>query len=886
VDGAVISAEPTVVGDAEDLLALATSRPAEALPAARELLRRRRDPRTRTYCHHAIGIVLREQEDLPGSLRALRLGLALAERHGLHDRAADIGGTLGTVLMLHGRPSESRRAFDLALSRARGLEAAKVRMRRGGVLTSVAGRHDEALADLQAALRVFRRHNDLVWEARTVANMAWAEWASGRYDRAEASLARSEEIERALDQPYGAAVSRANRAEVARLRGDLPAALGHLDVADELYREAGVPAQAVAIADRGHVLLEAGLHADALSCLERAGALLGGGASPSVTWAEIALHTAEVALAVGDTRLCTERTRQARKVFERLAHRERAARARLLELQARRAAPVDRHRVARDAAALAATSDLLWPDAVEASLLAGRAALALGDVETGRTHLAAAARARTRGTPLTRSRGWLAAALRAEAAGRRTAVLTACERGLDVLDEHRLTLGATELRAAATAHGTELADLGLRHALADGDPRLLLMWSERWRATTLAIPPVRPPDDRELAAELTALRDVVRRIEEAAADGSPTTVLERERRRLEEAARARTLRTRGEGSATLARTDPEELVASLGGATLVEMVAVDGRLQVLVADAHGVRRHAAGDLGEAAREVDHARFALHRLSRPSTHGRAAAVLARSAAATLEATAVNLERLLLGGAAEDLAGDGPLVVVPPGSLHAVPWGLLPALRGRAVSVAPSAAVWLRGRKRRRPADARVALIAGPDLGTGGGELPALAEGYPQATVLSDGAATAEAVLTALDGAWLAHVAAHGEFRADNPMFSALRMDDGPLTVHDLCRLRRAPYLLLLSSCESGLAAPTGADELLGLTSALVPLGTVGVLASVVPVNDEATVTLMVTVHDRLRDGASLAEALRAARDAAGVDPVAQATAAAFVALGSA
>ncbi|MGH3175773.1 MAG: hypothetical protein ACRDPF_18160, partial [Streptosporangiaceae bacterium] len=52
------------------------------------------------------------------------------------------------------------------------------------------------------------------------------------------------------------------------------------------------------------------------------------------------------------------------------------------------------------------------------------------------------------------------------------------------------------------------------------------------------------------------------------------------------------------------------------------------------------------------------------------------------------TAARLDELLLG-AARDHLGDGPLVVVPPGPLNAVPRGLLPSLAGRAVSVAPSA-----------------------------------------------------------------------------------------------------------------------------------------------------------------------------------------------------
>jgi CHAT domain-containing protein len=143
-----------------------------------------------------------------------------------------------------------------------------------------------------------------------------------------------------------------------------------------------------------------------------------------------------------------------------------------------------------------------------------------------------------------------------------------------------------------------------------------------------------------------------------------------------------------------------------------------------------------------------------------------------------------------------------------------------------------------------------------------------------------------VLAALDGAPLAHIAAHGTFRADSPLFSSLRLDDGPLTVHDFERLRRAPHRMILSSCDSGLLAAAGADELLGLASTLAPLGTAGLVASVVPVNDRATVTLMLALHEHLRRGATLAEALRDTRARAGPDPVALATGWSFLALGPA
>jgi CHAT domain-containing protein len=105
------------------------------------------------------------------------------------------------------------------------------------------------------------------------------------------------------------------------------------------------------------------------------------------------------------------------------------------------------------------------------------------------------------------------------------------------------------------------------------------------------------------------------------------------------------------------------------------------------------------------------------------------------------------------------------------------------------------------------------------------------------------------------------------------------------VYDFERLRRAPYQLVLSSCDSGLAKPVGADELLGLSSSLIPLGAAGILASVVPVNDPATVPLMTALHDNLQAGQSLAAAFANARTAAADDPVALAAGRSFVALGA-
>jgi len=420
----------------------------------------------------------------------------------------------------------------------------------------------------------------------------------------------------------------------------------------------------------------------------------------------------------------------------------------------------------------------------------------------------------------------------------------------------------------------------------------MLAWSERWRAVALAVPPVRPPADMELQADLAAMREISSRLSQGSSLRLDAAPLLHEQQRLERAVRARALRTLGAGRRGSARSSPRGFVVSglldeLGDDQLLELVDIDGQLHVLVCGKGKIRRFTAGTTEQAARDVKVARFVLRRLAYGPTVPSPAAVHHR-----LTRMGETLERTLLGEANAHL-GDGRVIVVPPGKLHAVPWDLLPSLRFRAVSVAPSAASWLRAR--RAAADdtqnlvsGPVVLIRGPGLASQGAEVPQLAADYAgevEPVVLGDGTATAARVLNAIDGARLVHVAAHGTFRADSPLFSALRLDDGPLTVYDLERLRRGPRQFVLSSCDSGVVASAGADEVLGLASSLIPLGTTAIVASVVPVNDAAVVPLMIALHRELRGGASLAEALRDARHGAESDPVAAATASSFICLGS-
>ncbi|MDP9396175.1 MAG: hypothetical protein M3Q27_18725, partial [Actinomycetota bacterium] len=248
----------------EALLDLATARPALAEERARTVLHVSRDPRERTFAHHALGIVRRDAGDVGAALRALRAGLRLAERHGLHDRAADVAATLGTALALGGKSGEATQSFDKALRLCPDpVATARVRVRRAAVAHWCGGNVHAALDDYRAAVPVLHRHGDLLWEARARINRAWTLLELGDLDSAETDLRHAEEIHTAGSHWRVAAIARNNRAEVARRRGDLPAALHHLDVAAELYAQAGETPPELYV-DRARVLLAAGLPADAL----------------------------------------------------------------------------------------------------------------------------------------------------------------------------------------------------------------------------------------------------------------------------------------------------------------------------------------------------------------------------------------------------------------------------------------------------------------------------------------------------------------------------------------------------------------------------------------------------------------------------------------------
>jgi len=857
---------------------LTLSRPREALARARAILALRPGPHEASIAHQAAGIVLRDIGDVSAGVRELRGALRLARRAGLAEREADVLGSLGIAFVSVGRTADGLAAFDSAIQLSTGVLLGRVLYRRGFVLWTL-GRYAAALDDLRRAIGILQRAGDRVWTARALSGRGLVYMAVGSPDRADADLVAAGRLFAETGQELEAAHTVLNRGGAAFGSGDFPAALSFFEEAASRYRPLNVPTPSLSI-DRCGVLLAAGLADDALAQADAAIREIEQARGRSTKKAELLLMAANCALAAAQPQRALERAQGAYRLFQSQRSAWGQAHAGLVLVQAQCAVrPVTARLLQAANRAAVRLEELGSGEVTQAHLLAGRVALDFGQHREAGHHLGAAARSRRRGPAMVRASGWLAEALAADAAGEPRRLLAACRRGLEVLDEHRFSLGASELRAQATAHGAELAALAQRLVARSRRPRAFLAWTERWRATALAVPAVRPSADAQLNAGLAALREVTGRLDEARRKGAPTTALQREQLRLESVVRARSLQARGGGGSGRAVIDIAELLDRLGGSLLIEIVDVDGVLHVLVCGAGRVRQLIAGRTQDAVRGAEFARFALRRLahSRPGADP-------DSALAILKAAGPDLQDAILGPAAGHL-GDRPVVVVPPGRLHTIPWALLPALGGRAFSVAPSAAAWMRASAAAPPSRRLVTLARGPGLLTDGAEVPLVAQLYDDVTMLSGDEATAGRVLSALDGAWLAHIAAHGRFRADSPLFSSLRMHDGPLTVYDFEQLRRAPYRLVLSSCDSGVLAPVGADELLGLVSSLLPLGTAGIIAGVVPLNDQAVVPLMVALHRYLRAGQNLAESMLSVRQDIDGDLIQQAAAMSLLALGA-
>jgi CHAT domain-containing protein/tetratricopeptide (TPR) repeat protein len=248
---------------------------------------------------------------------------------------------------------------------------------------------------------------------------------------------------------------------------------------------------------------------------------------------------------------------------------------------------------------------------------------------------------------------------------------------------------------------------------------------------------------------------------------------------------------------------------------------------------------------------------------------------RHAARLLHGARSTLQRLhdLLIAPVTEMLQCERLLIVPYGSLHLTPFHALwdgshYLLEQFEVAYAPSASVEV-VRRQRAPSGALATLAAfalrDSAIPQAEHEVRTAANHFATVQLFIDADANGGALRTAAANCDVLHFATHGLFRPDNPFFSALKLADGWVDVHEIYRLPLRARLVILSACESGAVQVQGADEAIGLVRGFLGAGAQSLIVSLWNVHDASAAQIMAEFYTHLI-GAKLAPAaaLRAAQ----------------------
>jgi CHAT domain-containing protein len=212
----------------------------------------------------------------------------------------------------------------------------------------------------------------------------------------------------------------------------------------------------------------------------------------------------------------------------------------------------------------------------------------------------------------------------------------------------------------------------------------------------------------------------------------------------------------------------------------------------------------------------------------------------------------------------------LIFVPHGPLHFLPFH---ALRNGdeylcdafTISYAPSATVFSLCQE--KPASENANSLV---LGVADGRAPqilnevqSVASLLPRSSLHVGDQATAALLREKGPESGVIHIATHGLYRQDNPMFSGIRLGDGYLNLYDLYQMRLHAKLVTLSGCATGMNFVAAGDELLGLQRGLFCAGATTLLLSLWDVHDLSTSQLMQLFYQECLLSGNMAGALQRA-----------------------
>ena len=239
---------------------------------------------------------------------------------------------------------------------------------------------------------------------------------------------------------------------------------------------------------------------------------------------------------------------------------------------------------------------------------------------------------------------------------------------------------------------------------------------------------------------------------------------------------------------------------------------------------------------------------------------------------LQSTQAHLKNLYqeLIAPVRDLLNAKHLVFVPHGLLHYVPFHALhdgeSYLVDRfTVSYAPSASIYALCQQKQASTAGESLILGVPDAQAPSiaYEVEALQTILPDAKLFVGAAATEDTLRTHGPVSRIVHIATHGYFRQDNPMFSSIRLGGSYLSLYDLYNLKLPAELVTLSGCATGLNVVRPGDEVVGLVRGLLQAGAHSLVLSLWDVHDRSTKEFMISFYTRLQQGLSKPLALQGA-----------------------
>jgi tetratricopeptide (TPR) repeat protein len=726
-------------------------------------------------------------------------------------------------------------------------------------LGSVRGRS----GDLEGALRALSRAEDsreamsTVDQARLFLNRGSLLSHLHQPSRAVADLAEASRMALVAERPTLAFMATHNEGYAHFLLGDVARALSLMEAADAMDVEVE---RSIARLDRARVMMEAGLVDEAYELLESAAQDVENGGSPH-DLGEIELDLARCEVVRGRRSEAIRRARLARQRFHRRGETGWRHIAAAVELEAMPAEAQTARARERLGAALRRSAERHGD-----TLVRRRAALVVAEalIDQGRAaqadHAMAEAAALSRSPQLaTRMHARQVSARLHELSGRPSAAVRTLRRAADDLGSSARQVSGLDLRTALAVHSGPLVDLDMSLATRGGSAARVLARTEVWRDVVRAVPPLRTSTDPRRAEAITQLRQA-RESHRQCPPGEPRRRAEQAVVTAERAVREldwvstgapRRQATHGPMSASQIRAAVREQ-----GVCLMSTMANQSEMfAVLVRPDGRASLHRLGGLAAIADALRATQADLAADARLPV-GSALGPMVRG---SLEHHLDALDEVLLAPVHEAGLDTSSLVVVPTPALMPLPWGMLPSRLARATTVARSATLWAR-RHAHLPGRPEVYAVAGPDVPLADEEVGSVVRAWGRGSAVEARASTAAGVIDALRTHDLVHVAAHGEHHSQNPLFSSLRVGDGPVFAHEAEGHELRASQVVLSACDAGRISVRRGEEPLGMTASLLALGVPTVVAAGSPVPDAVAHPVMSDYHARLAGGVDAATAL--------------------------